>query len=669
MQSNTAAILLLETAEDRFLLGDAENNLLEGDLGDDVLMGGAGDDTLNGSAGNDLLFGGVGTDSLDGGDGIDTAYLSDAELNARVNLETQTFTYLPLNGTQAVTETIRNIENIVGTQFNDILIGDAANNQLVGQAGIDRLNGGAGDDILQGGAGNDILNGGDGIDLLDGGDGIDGFTLEEITAAVTVNFAAKNFSYLDTAGNLQTELILNMEGVIATPFNDVLLGDDHNNFLTGAAGNDILRGGAGDDQLTGGAGLDQLDGGDGNDLAILSDLNPDIRLDSEVDVIADLTEGRVSYFSNGIAISEVLISIERLRGTEQRDRLIGDEGANQLAGSAGNDILLGGAGNDTLAGNAGIDVLDGGDGIDIVVSGDLPAGATIDLTTNRVTYKNSLGEDIFETILNFEGATGSLFDDTLIGDAGNNLLDGEEGNDALFGGAGNDNLVGGLGEDTIDGGLGIDSVNLSDLNIAAVVNLVQGDVTYSDGSQDIIRNVENVFGTQANDQIMGDTGSNRLDGGFGDDVLTGGAGADTFALSRPEAGNDVVTDFSLIQGDKIAVSARGFNTTLVGGVLPSERFTVGSSASTATQQFIYNPTTGALFFDADGSGRTIAQTQIATLAPNLELANTDFLVFSGFVAQIPWKPYAARFSQLEGLLRTSCVSRVSADSCNKAVFS
>lgn len=628
MQSNTAAILLLETAENRFLLGDTENNLLEGDVGDDVLIGGAGNDTLVGGAGNDLLFGGIGTDSLDGGDGIDTAYLSDAEMNVRVNLETQTFTYLPLNGTQIVTEIICNIENIVGTQFNDILIGDAANNQLVGQAGIDRLSGGAGDDILQGGADNDILNGGDGIDLLDGGSGIDGFTLEEMTAAVTVNFAAKNFTYIDSAGNLQTELILNMEGVIATPFNDVLLGDNHNNFLIGGAGNDILRGGAGDDQLTGGAGIDQLDGGDGKDLAILSDLNADVRLDSEVDVIANLTQERVFYISNGIAVSEVLISIEQLQGTAQRDRLVGDEGANRLSGLAGNDILLGGAGNDTLAGNAGIDVLDGGDGIDLVLLGDLPTGATIDLTTNRVTYKNLLGEDISETILNFERATGSAFDDTLIGNAENNLLDGEDGNDSLFGGAGNDMLVGGLGEDTIDGGLGIDSVNLSDLSIAAVVNLVQGDVTYSDGSQDIIRNIENVFGTQANDQIIGDAENNRLDGGFGDDVLTGGAGADVFAFSRPEAGNDVITDFSLLQGDKIAVSARGFDTTLVGGVLPSERFTVGSSASTATQQFIYNSTTGVLFFDADGSGTTAVQIQIATLSPNLGLTNADVLVFT-----------------------------------------
>jgi Ca2+-binding RTX toxin-like protein len=628
MQRNTAAALPLDTAEDRFLLGDLGNDLLEGDIGDDVLVGGAGDDTLIGGAGDDLLFGGIGTDSLDGGDGIDTAYLSDAERNVRVNLETQTLTYVPLGSTQTVTETILNVENIVGAQFNDILIGDAANNQLVGQAGIDRINGGAGDDILQGGAGNDILNGGDGIDLLDGGSGIDGFTLEEISSAVTVNFAAKNFTYVDSAGNIQTELILNMEGVIATPFNDVLIGDDHNNFLNGGAGNDILRGGAGNDQLTGGAGIDQLDGGDGEDLAILSDLNADIRLDSEVDVIADLTQGRVFYTSNGIAVSEVLISIEQLQGTAQRDRLVGDEGANRLSGLAGNDILVGGDGNDTLAGNAGIDLLDGGDGFDIVLLGDLPAGATIDLKTNRVTYKNSLGEDISETILNFEGATGSAFDDTLIGDAENNYLDGEEGNDSLFGGAGNDMLLGGLGEDTIDGGLGIDSVNLSDLNIAAVVNLVQGDVIYSDGSQDIIRNIENVFGTQANDQIIGDAGNNRLDGLFGNDVLTGGAGADVFAFSRPEAGNDIITDFSLVQGDKIAVSARGFDTTLVGEVLSSERFTVGSSASTTTQQFIYNPTTGALFFDADGSGTTAIQTQIAALSPNLELTNTDFLVFS-----------------------------------------
>ncbi|NBU79735.1 MAG: hypothetical protein EBS50_11810, partial [Sphingomonadaceae bacterium] len=56
------------------------------------------------------------------------------------------------------------IENALGTSFDDSLTGNAAANLLNGNRGNDLLNGGAGDDVLIGGAGNDRLIGGAGID-------------------------------------------------------------------------------------------------------------------------------------------------------------------------------------------------------------------------------------------------------------------------------------------------------------------------------------------------------------------------------------------------------------------------------------------------------------------------------------------------------------------------
>jgi hypothetical protein len=43
--------------------------------------------------------------------------------------------------------------------------------------------------------------------------------------------------------------------------------------------------------------------------------------------------------------------------------------------------------------------------------------------------------------------------------------------------------------------------------------------------------------------------------------------------------------------------------------------------------FIYNSATGALFFDADGTGST-GQVQIATLSTGLAMTNADIFVFA-----------------------------------------
>jgi Ca2+-binding RTX toxin-like protein len=54
-------------------------------------------------------------------------------------------------------------------------------------------------------------------------------------------------------------------------------------------------------------------------------------------------------------------------------------------------------------------------------------------------------------------------------------------------------------------------------------------------------------------------------------------------------------------------------------------FKVGTKALDANDYLIYNPATGALFYDPDGTGRT-AQVQVASLAKNLKLTAADFFV-------------------------------------------
>ena len=122
------------------------------------LVGLGGADDLLGGNGNDILQGGTGNDILDGGAGNDTADYSDATSNnLNVNLNTGVS-----SGGGRGSDTLFNIENALGSGFNDKLTGNAGVNMLVGGGGNDQLSGGGGNDILWGGAGDDTITGGGG---------------------------------------------------------------------------------------------------------------------------------------------------------------------------------------------------------------------------------------------------------------------------------------------------------------------------------------------------------------------------------------------------------------------------------------------------------------------------------------------------------------------------
>ena len=83
------------------------------------------------------------------------------------------------NGAVTGTDRICNdVEQVIGTAFNDVLYGDANANHLVGGAGNDTFSGAAGNDLLEGGSGNDLLVGGAGNDTVEGGAGNDVIRLD-----------------------------------------------------------------------------------------------------------------------------------------------------------------------------------------------------------------------------------------------------------------------------------------------------------------------------------------------------------------------------------------------------------------------------------------------------------------------------------------------------------
>ena len=134
-----------------------------------------------------------------------------------------------------------------------------------------------------------------------------------------------------------------------------------------------------------------------------------------------------------------------------------------------------------------------------------------------------------------------------------------------------------------------------------------------------------LIGDTGNDTLSGSSGNDILDGGVGNDVLTGGAGLDLFRFaSAPTANGDALTDFS-VADDTLQLENAVFKKFTTPGVLKAANFVKATAAHDLNDYLVYNPATGALSYDADGSGAGVA-VQIALLGVNLALTNADFVI-------------------------------------------
>ena len=153
-------------------IGGAGGDYIYGQFGssvDNQFDGGAGDDTLYGFEGNDTLIGGAGADVLDGGAGTDTvSYAVGSGNSVTVNLSTGLG-----SGNDAQGDTYTDIENVIGSNNDDVLTGDANANVINGGDGNDTIEGLGGGDTLTGGAGNDTF--------VYVGAGTDGDTITDFT--------------------------------------------------------------------------------------------------------------------------------------------------------------------------------------------------------------------------------------------------------------------------------------------------------------------------------------------------------------------------------------------------------------------------------------------------------------------------------------------------------
>ena len=154
------------------LTGNGLANVLDGGAGNDIIRGGGGADTLIGGRGNDSLNGNSGRDTVDYSHDAANGGTSGVIVNLLGNGAQGGLSADMARDGFGNTDIVKNIPNVVGTEFADRIFGGTHANTLEG---------GAGDDLLRGGGGNDDLYGGLGADDLYGGSGVDVFHFKGIT--------------------------------------------------------------------------------------------------------------------------------------------------------------------------------------------------------------------------------------------------------------------------------------------------------------------------------------------------------------------------------------------------------------------------------------------------------------------------------------------------------
>lgn len=466
-------------------------------------------------------------------------------------------------------KTFISIEGVVGSTYNDHLIGSNDSNVLDGGLGVDTLEGGAGDDIYIIDNLNDVV-----IEQADGG----------IDSLVTyVDYALTDESVIENIGLLGTAI-----SAVGNNVNNMLIGNSLSNNLLGLAGNDTLIGHEGDDVL---------DGGDGEDLAVyfeawshyqislddgiftIEDLDPiglldpqegsDIVLPQEgIDTVLNIESIAFNFDSQHVvslidALNDAPIAFDDNNSAdsiiEKGASILGDNQAigNVLINDQDADLSLG-LGEllsikevNGLSNSVGINV-EGVYGA-IVINSDGSYTYTLndlDVDTMSLIDGQMAVDSFMYTVTDVHGVSASA-----------SLNIGIQGsNDVITGTSGADTLIGTLGDDTyvvnhqrdliielLDGGIDTLEASVSYMLSDNLENLTltgNGNLSATGNSaNNIIRgnNGKNrLLGAGGNDLLYGLSESDTLNGGAGIDTMSGGLGNDIFTVENID---DLVVEF------------------------------------------------------------------------------------------------------------------------------
>ena len=398
-------VIIGTAGDDNPINGLGGNDLIFGAGGNDFILGGDGDDILLGgpdSIGNSFV-GGPGNDIIDGGVGIGSfnSVIYSGEgggagvtVDLGLGIATDSF---------GDTDILKNISTVRSTNLDDTIFGGSRDafedfrplngaDFVDGRGGVDRI-------TYSSDAGFDG-SGGVTVDL-GAGTATDGFGASDTLSNIEFVRGTNQIDTLtggDTAAGLNADLFI--FGRLGTTFER----------FEGIGGNDIINGGAGVDLVA--YHNDQFFGG---------------------------TVGVNLTFTGGGAGGGT-----GTQTTNDTDTFTGIEG---VIGSVFADTFNGSDANEFFQGMADDDTINGGGGIDTVsynFEAYIPdfsgtwgaAGVTVDLSAAGGNATDSYGDT--DTLSGIENVVGTIFNDTITGDANNNLLDGADGADTLTGGGGAD---------------------------------------------------------------------------------------------------------------------------------------------------------------------------------------------------------------------------------------
>jgi Ca2+-binding RTX toxin-like protein len=195
-------------------------------------------------------------------------------------------------------------------------------------------------------------------------------------------------------------------------------------------------------------------------------------------------------------------------------------------------------------------------------------------------------------------------------------------------GGGNDTIINkgdivgsiflGAGEDVV----------INERRISGVIDLGEGYDFYdgSDGTHaDLgVEGPGRIYGREGCDTIFGSKGSDFISGGADRDVLSGGGGLDKFVFDAALGGRNIDSINDFHGDDRIFLDHTIFKMPI--GTLSRDQLCIGRWAQDAGDRIIYDPETGILSFDADGSKPLFRAVPFAELAVHFTPTADQFIV-------------------------------------------
>jgi Ca2+-binding RTX toxin-like protein len=351
-----------------------------------------------GSVGNFNSFQAMGGNDTIIGNGNTQIIFNNALSGVTVNLAAGTAFSTAANDAAGIgVDTISGVNNVSGSNFDDVITGSATNDTLAGNGGNDVLNGGGGSDTLNGGAGNDTLNGGAGADMAVYSAAFGSYTVNLVAGTVADNRAPGPGITLEGTDTLSGVEVLQFSnafyliasGSAGAPVNITALNLPNTNSLISLTG--------GDDYLTVGQATvfnRVINLGDGNDT--------------------------ISLGTAGVSYSLNLVGVENVAGTA------GDDFVQLVTNAAGLSVDLGGGTGDQVNLSNGTNILslvnvekvfatDFGASIsaDTLTILNNVSGLEVNLGNGTNVLNLASGANQLGTVSNVQTINGSSLDDTL----------------------------------------------------------------------------------------------------------------------------------------------------------------------------------------------------------------------------------------------------------------